>query len=94
LAVLCFDCHRETQIRGGFDRKLDSDQIILYRDDWHSAVALQRATEGVPSAGDDGNTSYQLEWITSTAEIYRENEEFELLAGFYNSIKNYELRDK
>jgi hypothetical protein len=22
LAVLCFDCHRDTQIRGGFDRKL------------------------------------------------------------------------
>jgi len=94
LAVFCFDCHRETQIRGGFDRKLDCDQIILYRDDWHSMVALQRATEGVPISQDDGSNSYQLEWITSTAEIYRENEGFELLAGFYDSIENYELRDK
>ena len=33
LAVLCFDCHRETQITGGFDRKLDSDQVTLYRND-------------------------------------------------------------
>src|SRR6266480_5575098 len=48
LAVLCFDCHRDTQIRGGFDRKLDSEQIVLYRDDWHTIVALQRATENVP----------------------------------------------
>ena len=37
LAVLCFDCHRETQIVGGFDRKLDSDQIILYKEEFHYA---------------------------------------------------------
>jgi len=34
LAVLCLDCHRDTQIRGGFDRKLDEGQVRLYRDDW------------------------------------------------------------
>lgn len=44
LAILCFDCHRETQIRGGFDRKLNANQVILYRDDWHKVVAQQRAT--------------------------------------------------
>ena len=38
LAVLCFDCHHETQIRGGFDRKLDARQVMLYRDDWHGIV--------------------------------------------------------
>src|SRR5882724_10037352 len=80
LAVLCFDCHRDTQIRGGFDRKLDYDQVILYRDDWYSIVALQRATEHIPAHSKEGGDSYKLEWITSTAEIYRENEEFVLLA--------------
>lgn len=39
LAVLCLDCHRETQIQGGFDRKLDAAQITLFRDDWLSLVA-------------------------------------------------------
>ncbi len=29
LAVLCFDCHTETQIRGGFHRKIDAEQVIL-----------------------------------------------------------------
>lgn len=42
LAVLCFDCHTETQIRGGFDRKLDAAQIVLYRDQWLATVAQQR----------------------------------------------------
>lgn len=36
----------------------------------------------------------RLELFTSIAEIYRENQEFELLAVHYNSIGNYELRDK
>lgn len=39
LAVLCFDCHRETQIQGGFDRKLDAHQVRLYRDDWLRLVS-------------------------------------------------------
>ncbi len=42
LAVLCFDCHRDTQIRGGFDRKLDAHQITLYREDWYAAVDRRR----------------------------------------------------
>ena len=32
--------------------------------------------------------------ITSIAEIYRDNQEFELLSMHYDSIGNYELRDK
>jgi len=43
LAVLCFDCHRDTQLKGGFDRKLDTNQIILYRNDWYNHVRQRRA---------------------------------------------------
>ena len=43
LAVLCLECHNETQIRGGFGRKLNAEQIILYRDDWLNQVAQTRA---------------------------------------------------
>lgn len=49
LAVLCFECHRETQIRGGFDRKLNAAQIILYMTDWLSRVALKRDKEHGPT---------------------------------------------
>lgn len=42
LAVLCLTCHRDTQISGGFDRKLNAAQVRLYRDDWTERVALRR----------------------------------------------------
>lgn len=45
LAVLCFDCHRETQIRGGFDRKLDASQVRLYKSDWLNRVEEKRSQE-------------------------------------------------
>ena len=48
LAVLCFDCHRDTQLRGGFDRKLDSAQIRRYRKDWLIRVANKREQEHGP----------------------------------------------
>jgi hypothetical protein len=51
IAVLCFDCHRETQIRGGFDRKLDAAQVRLYKLDWINRVEAKRngAMGSVPS---------------------------------------------
>jgi hypothetical protein len=43
LAVLCIDCHMQTLISGGFYRKLDANQVRLYRDDWLNVVASRRA---------------------------------------------------
>ena len=34
LAILCFDCHNETMVKGGFGRALETNQVILYRDEW------------------------------------------------------------
>lgn len=94
LSVLCFDCHRETQIRGGFDRKLDADQVILYRNDWLRAVAVSRATTEANRELDEDAGVLDVELVTSIAEIYRENEQYELLAIHYDAIGNSELRDK
>jgi hypothetical protein len=49
LAVLCFDCHRDTQLTGGFDRKLDARQVRLYREDWHEHVRRRREAIPPPS---------------------------------------------
>lgn len=38
LAVLCLECHNETQLRGGFGRKLSGPEVIQYRDDWLERV--------------------------------------------------------
>jgi len=93
LSVLCLDDHELTQIRGGFGRKLDSDQVRLYRDDWEQIVARNRTS--VTSEPDRSKSDAQnLEISASLAEIYREKEEWMLLAIHYDSIGNEELRDK
>lgn len=42
LSVLCLLCHNDTQIKGGFGRKLDANLVTQYRDDWHERVAIRR----------------------------------------------------
>jgi hypothetical protein len=43
LAVLCLQCHDETQVTGGFGRKLNAPLVIKYRDTWVARVAQRRA---------------------------------------------------
>lgn len=38
LALLCLDHHNETQLKGGFGRKLDAHQIRLFKDEWIATV--------------------------------------------------------
>ena len=45
LAVLCFDCHWQTQIRGGFDRKLDAAQVRIYKADWSKRLQAKRSSQ-------------------------------------------------
>jgi len=68
LAILCFDCHRDTQIRGGFDRKLDADQVLLYRDDWHQIVTQRRANYYDKGSLIHQEHSFEIEVATSVAE--------------------------
>ncbi len=42
LAILCFDCHEETQIRGGFGRKLNAQQVLKYKSEWLERVCNRR----------------------------------------------------
>ncbi len=66
LAVVCFDCHNETQVSGGFGRKLSAAQVTTYRDNWVQRVAeiRRRADDllvqrqlGVINAATSPNTS-------------------------------------
>ncbi|HYP56198.1 MAG TPA: HNH endonuclease signature motif containing protein [Solirubrobacterales bacterium] len=95
LATLCLECHRDTHVSGGFDRKLDAEQIILYRDDWNRAVAARRAPHD--QAIDSTSRSkgeVNVKYATSVAEAYKDREEWVLLAVHYNHIGNEDLRDK
>lgn len=42
LCVLCLLCHDDTQVRGGFGRKLNAALVRQYRDDWHERVRMRR----------------------------------------------------
>jgi hypothetical protein len=42
LAPLCLLCHNDTQIQGGFGRKLNSDVVTRYLCDWCTRVASRR----------------------------------------------------
>jgi len=94
LAVVCTDCHEDTMLKGGFTRKLDGDQVRLYRDDWNRVVAQRRARQAadVDSASEDATR--RIRRVTSIAEAYRESGQFSLLADFYDALGNAELRDK
>ena len=94
LAVLCFDCHRETMIRGGFDRKLDSDQIILYRKDWLQKVGKSRSREVAARDAIQARDHEDFALAMSLAEIYREAKAYVELAIHHNIFGNKELRDK
>jgi hypothetical protein len=42
LSVLCLICHDQTQITGGFGRKLDAKLVLQYRRDWLERVRQRR----------------------------------------------------
>lgn len=92
LAVLCLDCHTETMIIGGFHRKLDADQVILYRDDWVAIVKQKRSQS--QNSGSDNNLDDYFKSVLSKLEILKERKQYYLLAMEYNALGNNELRDK
>lgn len=42
LAVLCLECHNQTQVSGGFGRTLSEPIVRKYRDEWHTRVESRR----------------------------------------------------
>ncbi len=50
LAVLCLLCHDDTQIRGGFTRKLNAGLVRNYRDAWISTVRLKLQPEAIDAS--------------------------------------------
>ena len=42
LAILCLNCHNQTQKSGGFARQYDPEFVTLYRDEWRDEVRLRK----------------------------------------------------
>jgi len=94
LAILCLDCHNDTLVSGGFHRKLDADQIILYRDDWHLLVTRERVLIFSEIGSKQDDSEFRIQLATTQLEQLRESKEYELLAIDYHYLGNAELRDK
>lgn len=43
LSVLCFECHNDTQLSGGFGKKLKAVDVTTFRDDWLERVDKRRS---------------------------------------------------
>jgi hypothetical protein len=81
-------------IRSGFDRKLDSEQIILYREDWLQLVGQTRSREVAARDAIQARDQEDFSLAMSLAEIYREAEAYVELAIHHDILGNKELRDK
>ena len=42
LSVICLECHNDTMISGGFGRKLESNQVIKFKNDWLDRVQKRK----------------------------------------------------
>jgi hypothetical protein len=58
LSVLCLQCHDETQVHGGFGRRLSATEVRLYRDNWLKRVdQRKRDADAIALARAVGNLS-------------------------------------
>jgi hypothetical protein len=105
LAILCFDCHTETQIKGGFGRKLDAAQVRLYRDEWLDKVGRYTNAQKTASALDMRSTPFTVEAdkgdsvqkhrrVESRMKNLEENSRLMGLIFSYDHSGQIDLRDK
>jgi|SRR6266536_623157 len=84
LAVLCLEDHNETQVRGGFGRKLSPETVVRYRDDWIEAVRRRRQeADRIAVERMSGNSAAQR--ATKTKTEWESPPEVELIA-FINHL--------
>lgn len=60
LAVLCLECHGQTQLSGGFGRRLNSNLVTLYRNHWVNLVSMRRSATMLHNEIDRTNKSAPL----------------------------------
>lgn len=89
LAVLCLDCHEDTQIRGGFSRRLDAHQVIRYRNDWHDVVRSARPMDSSghhPTRCDAPDPTLDANAEPQVAELVDDGFEVRCPWDWYNEV--------
>lgn len=57
LTVLCFECHNETLLKGGFGRHLNPHLVRKYHEDWVRRVEEQRSSMRISDSANALGTS-------------------------------------
>lgn len=71
LAVLCFNCHGQTHVSGGFSRKLNAEQVRLYKKEWLSQVKKDYVNRSEPERKETEKADYiEYEVIQSSICSY------------------------
>ena len=89
LCVLCLDCHNNTQIKGGFHRKLNPPLVRLYRNEWIKLVKKRKTVLEIPKS--------QLDYkkiINAEAKVALDKKKYVHLAIIYASLNNEKLKNK
>jgi len=81
LAVLCFDCHDQTMVKGGFGRKLDANQIMKYRSEWIDRVKNRK---------EKADNLASIQTVTGTTQTVVVNTE---IVEIDNDFLNYKTYD-
>jgi hypothetical protein len=91
LAVLCFECHRLTQLRGGFGRQLSPGEVRRYRDDWYCRVEQHRK---LIKLTDEQFTGFDPNLTQDVDSVRDEPDDTETLPSDLEDERNREYREK
>ncbi|MGM4928811.1 HNH endonuclease signature motif containing protein [Tardiphaga sp. 619_E2_N8_5] len=75
LAVLCLQDHENTQVRGGFGRKLRATEVLRNRDDWLRRVSERRAAADkafvaeTVAANQEVSHNVDVEWLPPSLHV-------------------------
>jgi hypothetical protein len=90
LCILCFECHDQTMIKGGFGRKLEANQILKYRGEWLKRVKARKdkADEIASIQTVTGSTENVIVTIINDEDFldYKTYDDPELLKDYLDKI--------
>ena len=82
LALLCLECHNDTQLKGGFGRKLNAPLVTRYRDEWLMRVEGRRTKADEQAVRRQVEPRVQQHSVTSAAD----HQSREAPLAFINSL--------
>jgi tetratricopeptide (TPR) repeat protein len=94
LAVLCLECHDQTMLKGGFGRKLDSAQVLLYKTDWIKTVGRTRLEKIARAAEESDEQTRDIGAFIDEIEELKKKKSYDEIIFRLDEIDNVILRNE